>query len=58
MYTLGRVNKLKRSFRYCFEYLFFINIRWLCSSYVGCESFLESNSPDGLTSCDKFETFN
>ena len=32
--------------------LSFTNIRGLCSSFVDCESFLESNSPDILTLCE------
>ena len=33
--------------------LSFTNIRGLCSSFVECESFLESNSPDILALCEK-----
>ena len=32
--------------------LSFTNIRGLCSNFVDCESFLESNSPDILALCD------
>ena len=32
--------------------LSFTNIRGLCSSFVDCESFLESNSPDILALCE------
>ena len=32
--------------------LSFMNIRDLCSNFVGCESFLESNSPDILALCE------
>ena len=32
--------------------LSFMNIRGLCSNFVGCESFLESNSPDILALCE------
>ena len=32
--------------------LSFTNIRGLCSNFVDCESFLESNSPDILTLCE------
>ena len=32
--------------------LSFTNIRGLCSNFVECESFLESNSPDILTLCE------
>ena len=31
--------------------LSFTNIQGLCSNYVNCESFLESNSPDMLQGC-------
>ena len=30
----------------------FTNIRGLCSNFVDCESFLESNSPDILVLCE------
>ena len=30
----------------------FTNIRGLLSNFVGCESFLESNSPDILAYCE------
>ena len=30
----------------------FANIRGLLSNFVGCESFLESNSPDILAYCE------
>ena len=30
----------------------FINISGLCSNFVKCESFLESNSPDILALCE------
>ena len=30
----------------------FTNIRGLCSNFVDCESFLETNSPDILASCE------
>ena len=33
--------------------LSFMNIRGLCSNFVDCESFLESNSPDILALCEK-----
>ena len=33
--------------------LSFTNIRGLCSNFVDCESFLESNSPDILALCEK-----
>ena len=36
-------NSLKPSFK---------NIRGLCSNFVDCESFLESNSPDILALCE------
>ena len=32
--------------------LSFTNIRDLCSNFVDCESFLESNSPDILALCE------
>ena len=32
--------------------LSFTNIRGLCSNFVDCESFLESNSPDILALCE------
>ena len=32
--------------------LSFMNIQGLCSSFVDCESFLESNSPDILALCE------
>ena len=32
--------------------LSFMNIQGLCSNFVGCESFLESNSPDILALCE------
>ena len=32
--------------------LSFQNIRGLCSNFVDCESFLESNSPDILALCE------
>ena len=32
--------------------LSFMNIRGLCSNFVDCESFLESNSPDILALCE------
>ena len=32
--------------------LSFTNIRGLCSNFVECESFLESNSPDILALCE------
>ena len=32
--------------------LSFVNIRGLCSNFVECESFLESNSPDILALCE------
>ena len=32
--------------------LSFVNIRSLCSDFVDCESFLESNSPDILALCE------
>ena len=32
--------------------LIFTNIRGLCSNFVDCESFLESNSPDILALCE------
>ena len=32
--------------------LSFMNIWGLCSNFVGCESFLESNSPDILALCE------
>ena len=32
--------------------LSFANIRGLCSNFVDCESFLESNSPDMLVLCE------
>ena len=32
--------------------LSFTNIRGLCSNFVNCESFLESNSPDILALCE------
>ena len=32
--------------------LSFANIRGLCSNFVDCESFLESNSPDILALCE------
>ena len=32
--------------------LSFTNIRGLCSNFVDCESFLESNSPDILAPCE------
>ena len=32
--------------------LSFANIRSLCSNFVDCESFLESNSPDILALCE------
>ena len=32
--------------------LSFTNIEDLCSNFVGCESFLESNSPDILALCE------
>ena len=30
----------------------FTNIQNLCSNFVDCESFLESNSPDSLALCE------
>ena len=33
--------------------LSFTNIRGLCSNFVDCESFLESNSPGILALCEK-----
>ena len=41
--TFESHNSLKLSFR---------NIRGLCSNFVDCESFLESNSPDTLALCE------
>ena len=32
--------------------LSFTNIRGLCSNFIDCESFLESNSPDILALCE------
>ena len=32
--------------------LTFTNIRGLCSNFVDCESFLETNSPDILAICE------
>ena len=32
--------------------LSFTNVRGLCSNFVNCESFLESNSPDILALCE------
>ena len=32
--------------------LSFMNIQCLCLNFVGCESFLESNSPDILAMCE------
>ena len=32
--------------------LSFTNVRGLCSNFVDCESFLESNSPDILALCE------
>ena len=32
--------------------LSFMNIQGLCSNFVGCESFLESNSPHILALCE------
>ena len=32
--------------------LSFANIQGLCSNFVDCESFLESNSPDIFTQCE------
>ena len=32
--------------------LSFTNIRGLCSNFVDCQSFLESNSPDILAMCE------
>ena len=32
--------------------LSFMNIQGLCSNFVDCESFLESNSPDILARCE------
>ena len=32
--------------------LSFMNIQSLCSNFVDCESFLESNSPDVLALCE------
>ena len=32
--------------------LSFTNIRGLCSNFVECKSFLESNSPDALALCE------
>ena len=42
-YNFEPHSSLKLSFR---------NIRGLCSNFVECESFLESNSPDILTLCE------
>ena len=33
--------------------LSFMNIQGLCSNFVDCKSFLESNSPDILALCEK-----
>ena len=42
-YNFQSHNSLKRNFK---------NIRGLCSNFVDCESFLESNSPDILALCE------
>ena len=52
MAILSRGCKPDNSERHSSLKLTFTNIRGLCSNFVECEYFLESNSPDFLALCE------